>query len=76
MRISALANDAGLSVRQFERDFLQQVGIRPKLYARIVRFEAALDSKARSFTKSWTNVAHQFGYYDQMHMVHDFEDYK
>jgi AraC-like DNA-binding protein len=37
-----------------------------------VRFEAALDRMARSPQNSWTEVAHQFGYYDQMHMVHDF----
>jgi AraC-like DNA-binding protein len=75
VRIPALAHSTGLSMRQFERSFIQQVGVRPKLYARIVRFEAALDSKARSSTKSWTDVAHEFGYYDQMHMVHDFEDF-
>ena len=46
--------------------------MRPKLYSRIARFEAALDSKARSRTKSWTEIAHEFGYYDQMHLVHDF----
>lgn len=74
-RVAALASDAGLSMRQFERCFMQQVGVHPKLYARIVRFEAALDRKARSSTKSWTDVAHEFGYYDQMHMVHDFESF-
>ncbi len=74
-RIAVLAHDAGLSVRQFERCFWQQVGVPPKLYARIVRFEAALDGKARSPTKSWTDVAHDIGYYDQMHMVHDFESF-
>ena len=74
-RIVALSRDAGLSVRQFERCFMQQVGVHPKLFARIVRFEAALDSKARSSAKSWTDVAHEFGYYDQMHMVHDFEGF-
>ena len=52
---------------------MEQLGVSPKLFARIVRFEAALDSKARSSTKSWTDVAHEFGYFDQMHMVHDFE---
>jgi hypothetical protein len=49
--------------------------MRPKLFARIARFEAALDTKARSATKSWTEVAHEFGYYDQMHMVHDFGEF-
>jgi AraC-like DNA-binding protein len=73
--IAALADCTGLSMRQFERRFIQQVGVRPKLFARIARFEAALDTKARSATKSWTDVAHEFGYYDQMHMVHDFGEF-
>lgn len=75
VRIDRLARNAGLSVRQFDRSFLQEVGVRPKLYARIARFEAALDCKARSSTKSWTDVAHEFGSYNQMHMVHDFTDF-
>jgi AraC-like DNA-binding protein len=75
VEIAALANRAGLSMRQFERRFIQQVGMRPKLFARIARFEAALDTKACSATKSWTDVAHEFGYYDQMHMVHDFGEF-
>jgi len=74
-RIATLADNAGLSIRQLERIFLQQLGVRPKLFARIARFEAALDSKARSAQKSWTDVAHEFGYHDQMHMVHDFEEF-
>ena len=73
--IPALAARASLSVRQFERRFMQQVGMRPKLFARIARFEAALENKARLGAKSWTDVAHEFGYYDQMHMVHDFAEF-
>jgi AraC-like DNA-binding protein len=73
--IVALAARAGLSMRQFERRFIERVGMRPKLFARIARFEAALDGKARFAAKSWTEVAHQFGYYDQMHMVHDFGEF-
>ncbi len=46
-----------------------------KLCARITRFQAALDSKARSRAKSWTDVAHEFGYHDQMRMIHDFEGF-
>jgi AraC-like DNA-binding protein len=73
--IAALADRAGLSMRQFERRFIERVGMRPKLFARIARFEAALDGKARFAAKSWTEVAHHFGYYDQMHMVHDFGEF-
>lgn len=75
VRIPDLASSAGISQRQFEREFGARFGLSPKLYARIVRFQAALDSKARSAAKSWTEVAHEFGYYDQMHMIHDFEEF-
>jgi AraC-like DNA-binding protein len=75
IRIPDLAYRAGLSMRQFERRFSEQIGMRPKLYARIARFEAALDSKAKSTAKSWTEVAHEHGYHDQMHLVHDFEEF-
>ena len=74
-RVPDLAAKAGLGVRQFERKFLHQVGMRPKLFARIVRFEAALEYKARFGLRSWADVAHSFGYYDQMHMVHDFAEF-
>jgi AraC-like DNA-binding protein len=46
-----------------------------KLFARIVRFEAALDRKARASTTSWAHIAHELGYFDQMHMIHDFAEF-
>jgi AraC-like DNA-binding protein len=67
-----LAGQCGIGVRQFQREFSLRFGASPKLFSRVVRFQNALDTKARSSTKSWTDVAHEFGYYDQMHMVHDF----
>jgi len=75
VRIPELASYAGMGKRQFEREFGLRVGIRPKLYSRMVRFQEALDSKARSSTKSWTDVAHEFDYHDQMHLIHDFEEF-
>ena len=68
-----LAKDAGLSSRQFERRFADVLGISPKLYARIIRFEAAVRKRAVSSCVNWTTVAHELGYHDQMHMIHDFQ---
>ena len=73
--IPVLADEAGLSLRQFERRFIRQVGVRPKLFTRMARFEGALEHKARFVSASWTDVAQEFGYYDQMHMVHDFAEF-
>jgi AraC-like DNA-binding protein len=72
VRVSELARQTGLGIRQFERRFDREIGISPKLYARIVRFEAALQRRAVSPTTRWTDIAHALGYHDQMHMVHDF----
>ena len=72
VRVSDLAHRAGLGIRQFERRFRYEIGIPPKLYARIVRFEAALRRKATSPETQWIDIAHALGYHDQMHMVHDF----
>jgi AraC-like DNA-binding protein len=72
-RIDALVQHTGLSMRSFQRTFQQRIGVSPKLYARIIRFEAALKTKAASPHISWTTVAHQLGYYDHMHLVHDFK---
>jgi AraC-like DNA-binding protein len=74
-RVSAMAAASGLSTRQFERRFLAQVGVPPKLYARIIRFNAALDHKLRFPDRPWGRVAHDHDYYDQMHFVHDCRDF-
>ncbi|HEV7689935.1 MAG TPA: helix-turn-helix domain-containing protein [Hyphomonadaceae bacterium] len=70
--VSDLAQKAGLGIRQFERRFRDEIGIAPKLYARIVRFETALRRKTAAPATRWTDIAHSLGYHDQMHMVHDF----
>lgn len=70
-RVSAMAAAAGLSARQFERRFMAQVGVPPKLYARIIRFNAALDHKLRLPNRAWSRIANDHDFYDQMHLVRD-----
>jgi len=73
IRIDELANHSGPSLRQFERRFVTDIGFTPKLLARITRFQMALDTKRRVPARSWMSVAHQLGYFDQMHMIRDFQ---
>lgn len=72
-RIDELALHSGLSVRQYERRFVEEVGVTPKLFARVTRFGMALDKKRLAPNLSWASVAHELGYFDQMHMVRDFQ---
>ena len=73
VRIAEIWEPTGLSLRQFERRFRYEIGITPKLYARIARFEAALRRRSLRPGGRWTDIAHDLGYHDQMHMVHDFQ---
>jgi AraC-like DNA-binding protein len=75
VQVPALAQRACMSTRQFERRFTREIGMPPKLFARIARFEAALESKALSIANSWTDVANRLGYFDQMHLIHDFKEF-
>jgi AraC-like DNA-binding protein len=73
VRIVDLARANGLGLRQFERLFLRDLGIAPKVFGRIARFQAALDTKIAHPIRSWLEIAHALEYHDQMHMIHDFE---
>ena len=75
LNLDEAAASAGLSIRQFERRFAAQVGLPPKRYARIVRFNAALEAKAIAPGRKWTDIAYELGYFDQMHMIRDFESF-
>jgi AraC-like DNA-binding protein len=70
--LDSLAAEACLSPRQFERGFFERVGLPPKLYARLVRFDAAYRLKSRQPGLDWLAVAVQCGYYDYRHLLRDF----
>ncbi len=72
VRMIDVATCYGISVRHLERRVRDAVGIAPKTYARVARFQTALDAKLLTPARSWISIAHDLGYHDQMHLVHDF----
>ncbi|SRR5579884_434469 len=70
-RIQQLARDSCMSVRTYERKFVGEMGISPKVFARVRRFQIALHQK-RVLGRRWVDVAQDLGYFDQMHMVKEF----
>jgi AraC-like DNA-binding protein len=70
-RIDALAERSGLSARQFQRRFTTQIGLSPKLYARTIRFDAALSAHRLEPASPWTEIVHKAGYFDQAHFVRE-----
>ncbi len=73
--IKDLGQISGLGVRQFERRFLGELGMTPKCFAKLIRFQTALDSKLAAPEKSWLEIAHLLDYHDQMHLIRDFRRY-
>lgn len=72
--VDAVARDHALSPRSLQRLFGAQVGITPKLLARIVRFQRVFVAW-RDDPRSLARVAAECGYYDQSHLVRDFRDF-
>ena len=66
------AYDVNMSLRTFERRFTAQVGIPPKTFSCIARFNHAFADKLKNPTKDWTSIASEYGYYDQNHLIKDF----
>jgi AraC-like DNA-binding protein len=75
IRVRDVASSCNLSERQLERLFVEQVGVTPKLYARIRRFRAVLNVFADPTSDQkprLADLAAEYGYVDQSHLMRDF----
>lgn len=76
--VRQVATQSGYSHRQFIRLFAQAVGLPPKLYSRVQRFQRALNLMQRTGTEAWlslADVAMEAGYSDQPHFNRDFREF-
>ncbi len=71
--VSDAARMTGISERQFGRKAQEWAGVSPKALGRVSRFQRAV-GEYRAGHRSWIDIAHQVGYYDQMHLIRDFHD--
>ena len=74
-RISALYKDIPVSGRHLERNFIKEIGVSPKTYSNLLRFEKVMQAKKARPTETWSSLAYEFNYFDQMHLVKDFRKY-
>lgn len=70
-----LARESCLCARQFNRRFIERMGVGPKLYSRVVRFYRAYQYKETHPQDDWLTIALLFGYADYQHMVKDFKEF-
>ncbi len=70
--IAQVTEQIGLSSRRFIDVFSDQVGLTPKLYCRVQRFQYVLRRISMSGDVNWSDLALSCGYFDQAHFIHDF----
>jgi len=73
--VAALADQVGSSERALERAFRRDVGISPKMLARIVRFQALINLIQKTKTPGSLDASLELGYFDQSHAIHDFREF-
>ena len=71
--ISLIAEKLKLNIRTFERRFLNETGLKPKQFAKIIQFQASLEQlTVEDFTKL-TDIVYQNGFSDQSHFIRVFK---
>jgi AraC-like DNA-binding protein len=73
--VASVLDRIGLSHRRFVELFHDQVGLTPKSFSRVQRFQRVLRTVHRASNIDWTGVALDCGYYDQAHFIHDFQEF-
>jgi AraC-like DNA-binding protein len=70
--INELTRDIGISPRRLSELFREHIGVSPKLYCRIQRFQQAVQLMHHGADIHWPELALTCGYYDQSHFANDF----
>lgn len=73
--LDALAYQANLSTKQFYRNFVKRIGMTPKLFCRLTRFNYAYQFKLTNPSTTWSSIAIEFGYTDYHHLEKEFKEF-
>lgn len=72
--VQSLCEKSGIGSRKLERDFSKWIGISPKQFIRVERFNLVFSRIASpGFDEDWFGLVLQYGYHDQSHLIHDFK---
>ncbi|MBK7705427.1 MAG: helix-turn-helix transcriptional regulator [Acidobacteria bacterium] len=70
-----LTQKIGFSQKHFISMFTKQVGITPKRYLKIMRFQKTIELIENQRVVDWSDIAHGAGFFDQSHFIHDFKTF-
>ena len=73
--VREVAAELSMSHKHFIAQFRAEVGLTPKRFCRIRRFQQVLQRIEGRKAVEWADVASACGYYDQSHFIHDFQSF-
>jgi AraC-like DNA-binding protein len=73
--VATVVERTGWSQRHFIDVFRDHVGLTPKLFGRVARFQRVVREIHGARQADWAAVAARCGYYDQSHFIHDFQEF-
>jgi len=73
LAIKDLASTIGITQKHLISQFEKIVGLRPKSFARVCKFQKVLNLIEQQKEIEWTAIAYECGYYDQAHFIKEFQ---
>ena len=71
--IQSIAGKLNLAIRTFERRFLNETGLAPKQFAKIIQFQASLKQLTVKDYNRLTDIVYENGFSDQSHFIRVFK---
>jgi AraC-like DNA-binding protein len=75
INLGRLNQKVGYSQKHFIEMFKRQVGITPKAYLKIIRFQKAIVEIEQRKDVDWSAISQDCGFYDQAHFINDFKSF-
>lgn len=75
INIARMNEKIGYSNKHFAEMFRRQVGVTPKSYLKIMRFQKAVRTIDAATNIDWGQISLECGFYDQSHFINDFKHF-
>jgi AraC-like DNA-binding protein len=73
LNFEKMAAAQNISLRTVQRNFQIHMGMSPKYYARIVRFNKVMKLRREKPNLNWHDIIYLCNYHDQSHFIHDIK---
>lgn len=70
IKIDRLVEKTGISAKHLDNSFKKFVGVNPKTFCNIIKFNHFINYRKNNPSKSLTECAHEANFYDQSHLIH------